>query len=56
MYDGPLEPPAAVAEGIIEAISSDRFEHYLPDLRAVVEFKTSEIDAFLSGSAAQIEP
>ncbi len=50
LYDGPLEPPAVVAEGIIAAIEGEGFEHYLPDLKAVVEFKTSDIDTFLAGS------
>ncbi len=51
LYDGPLEPPELVAEGIVAAIEGDTFEHYLPDLKGVVEFKTSEIDVFLAGSA-----
>jgi short-subunit dehydrogenase len=51
LYDGPLEHPAVVADGIIAAIEGDTFEHYLPDLKAVVEFKTGDIDTFLAGSA-----
>ena len=51
LYDGPREPPRVVAEGIVAAIEGDGFEHYLPDLKAVVEFKTGDIDAFLAGSA-----
>lgn len=51
LYDGPLEPPSVVAEGIVAAIEGEGFEHYLPDLKGVVEFKTSDIDAFLAGSA-----
>ena len=51
LYDGPLEPPSVVAEGIVAAIEGDAFEHYLPDLKGVVEFKTSDIDTFLAGSA-----
>jgi short-subunit dehydrogenase len=56
LYDGPLEPPAAVADGIIAAIEGDTFEHYLPDLKAVVEFKTGDIDTFLAGSAEAMRP
>ncbi len=52
-YDGRLEPPSMVADGIVAAIESDRFEHYLPDLKAIVEFKTSNIDLFLEGVATQ---
>ncbi len=54
IYEGPKDPPEVVARGIIDAIKGDRFEHYLPDLKAVAEFKTSDIDAFLEGSAAQL--
>ncbi len=52
LYDGPLEPPELVADGIIAAIEGDRFEHYLPDLKAVVEFKTGDPDAFFASAAA----
>jgi short-subunit dehydrogenase len=52
LYDGPLEPPEPVADGIIAAIEGDRFEHYLPDLKAVVEFKTADPDAFFASAAA----
>ncbi len=51
-YHGPLEPPATVAAGIIAAIEGDGFEHYLPDMKAIVEFKTSSIDDFLGGVIA----
>jgi len=51
VYDGPLEPPAVVAEGIIAALGSDRFEHFLPDLKWVLDAKNADIDAFLVGSA-----
>ena len=56
LYDGPLEPPEAVAAGIVAAIEGDGFEHYLPDLKSVVEFKTSDIDTFLAGSAEAMRP
>jgi hypothetical protein len=29
---------------------SDGFERYVPDLKPVVEFKTSDIDAFMQGA------
>ncbi len=51
VYDGPLEPAADVAEGIVAAIEGDRFEVYVPDLRAIVELKTADPDAFLDGAA-----
>lgn len=56
LYDGPLEPPSVVAEGIVTAIGSDRFEHYLPDLSGIAEFKTADIDTFLAGAAAMGRP
>ncbi len=56
LYTGPLEPPAAVAQGIVNAIESDRFEHYLPDLKSIVEFKTRDIEVFLAGAAEAMGP
>ncbi len=47
-YDGPLVPPEEVAAGIVECIDSPRFEHYLPDMSAVVEMKTKDIDGFMA--------
>lgn len=51
-YDGTLTPPEDVAEGIVAAIEGDRFEHYLPDLSGVAEFKTANIDDYLAGVVA----
>lgn len=51
-YAGDLEPPATVAAGIVAAIEGDRFEHYLPDLSGVAEFKTANIDDYLAGARA----
>lgn len=51
-YDGPLEPPATVAEAICEALTTDRFETYVPDMKAVAEFKTADIDAYLGSVAS----
>jgi short-subunit dehydrogenase len=55
VYKGPLVPPEEVAEGIALAIDSDRFEHYLPDMKAVIEMKTSDIDGFFAGMRAMAE-
>jgi short-subunit dehydrogenase len=52
LYDGPKEPPSVIAQGIAEAIDSDAFEHYLPDMKAVVEMKTTDIDTFMIGMRA----
>jgi short-subunit dehydrogenase len=56
VYDGPKVPPEEVAPGIVAAIDatntqSQAFEHYIPDMKAVVEWKTSNIDEFLSSVA-----
>jgi short-subunit dehydrogenase len=52
LYDGPFEPAETVAAGIIDAIEGDRFEHYLPDMKPIVEMKTSNVDDFMAGVIA----
>ena len=49
LYDGPKEPPESIAGAIVDAIDSEHFEHYLPDMKSVIEFKTADIDAFMLG-------
>lgn len=49
LYDGPKESPESIAGPLVDAIDSDRFEHYLPDMKAVIEAKTSDIDGFMAG-------
>ena len=56
LYHGDLESPASVAEGIVAAIEGDAFEHYLPDLKDIAAFKTTDIDLFLAGAAAAMRP
>jgi short-subunit dehydrogenase len=51
-YDGPLEPPATVAAAICDALLGDRFETYVPDMKAVAEFKTSDIDSYLASAVS----
>ena len=51
-YHGPFEPPATVAEGIVAAIEGDQFEHYLPDMRSIAEYKTADIGGFMAGVIA----
>ena len=36
-------------------IGSDRFEHYVPDMRAVVEMKTKDIDGFMAAMRAMAD-
>jgi len=52
LYDGPKEPPEAIAAALADAIDSERFEHYLPDMKAVIEAKTADIDGFMIGMRA----
>jgi short-subunit dehydrogenase len=52
LYDGPKEPPESIAGALADAIDSDRFEHYLPDMKAVIEAKTADIDSFMAGMRA----
>jgi short-subunit dehydrogenase len=56
LYDGPKVPPEEIAGALVDAIDSPHFEHYLPDMKAVIEFKTSDIDAFMAGMRAMTEP
>jgi hypothetical protein len=44
-------PADEVAEGIIEALAGDTFEHYVPDMKAVVDAKNADLDAFIAGVA-----
>ena len=55
LYAGPLVPAEEVAAGIVECIDSDLFEHYLPDMRAVVEMKTKDFDGFVAGMRAMAD-
>ncbi|MBV9950424.1 MAG: SDR family NAD(P)-dependent oxidoreductase [Acidimicrobiia bacterium] len=48
-FTGPFEPPETVATAICDAIVGDAFECYVPDLKAVAEFKTGDIDGFMAG-------
>jgi short-subunit dehydrogenase len=49
LFDGPKDPPESIAGALADAIDSERFEHYLPDMKPVVEAKTKDIDAFMAG-------
>jgi NAD(P)-dependent dehydrogenase (short-subunit alcohol dehydrogenase family) len=49
-FKGPFEPPETVATAICDAIVGDGFECYTPDLKAVAEFKTGDIDGFMAGT------
>nr|WP_232003787.1 SDR family NAD(P)-dependent oxidoreductase [Mycobacterium sp. 1465703.0] len=51
LYQGPKVPADMVADGIIAALGSDRFEHYLPDMKPVIDAKNADLDAFIAGAA-----
>lgn len=53
--DVPKEPPEMVAKGILAAIASDQFEHYLPDMKAVVDFKQSDLDGYIAMNAEMMK-
>jgi short-subunit dehydrogenase len=55
LYDGPKVPPSEIAGGIVDAIDSDNFEHYLPDMKAVIEMKTADFDGFMVGMRAMTD-
>ena len=52
LYQGPKVPADEVADGIIAALGSDRFEHYLPDMKPVVDAKNADLDAYIAGASA----
>ena len=54
LIDVPKEPPQLVAEGILAALSANHFEHYLPDMKAVVDYKQSDIDGYIAMNAAMV--
>jgi short-subunit dehydrogenase len=54
LYQGPKVPAEEVADGIIAALGSDRFEHYLPDMKAVVDVKNADLDAYIAGAATAL--
>ncbi|MHB8669011.1 MAG: SDR family NAD(P)-dependent oxidoreductase [Acidimicrobiales bacterium] len=56
LYQGPKVAPEVVAEGIVAALGDDRFEHYLPDMKGIVDAKSADIDQFLAGVAAMAPP
>lgn len=55
LFDIPKLPPEIVAEGIVAALAgAGGFEHYLPDLKAVVTGKDADIDSYIEGIASAV--
>ena len=50
--DGDKLPPEQAAVGILEAIEGERFETYVPDLKAVAEMATADVEGFMAGTLA----
>jgi len=55
IYDGPKFSADEVAVGIIAALGSDGFEHYVPDMKAVVDLKNADIDTYIAGAASMAQ-
>ncbi len=51
LYDGPKVPADEMAAGIVTAMEGDTFEHYVPDMKSIVEMKTADPDSFLEAMA-----
>jgi short-subunit dehydrogenase len=54
LYRGPKVAAEEVADGIIAALGSDQFEHYVPGqmaLKNIVDAKNADLDAFIAGVA-----
>lgn len=55
LYQGPKFSAEEVADGIIVALGADGFEHFVPDMKAVVDAKNADIDAYIAGAAAMAQ-
>ena len=54
LYSGPKISPEEMAAGIVAAMEGDSFEHYVPDMRSIVEAKTANPDPFIEGMASML--
>jgi len=54
LYSGPKISAAEMAEGIVGAMEGDSFEHYVPDMRGIIESKTADPDPFIKGMASML--
>lgn len=52
LYDGPKISAEEMAEGIVASLEGGRFEAYVPDMKAIVEAKDKDPDAFIEGMAS----
>ena len=56
LYHGPKFSADEVADGIVAAMGIDGFEHYVPDMKAVVDLKNADIDTYIAGAAGMARP
>jgi short-subunit dehydrogenase len=54
IYAGPKISADEMAQGIVAAMEGDTFEHYVPDMKGIVEAKTSNPDPFIEGMASML--
>jgi short-subunit dehydrogenase len=53
-YEGDRFAPELVADAIVDALSSTLVEHYVPDLKSIVEMKTADFQGFRDGMVAAL--
>jgi NAD(P)-dependent dehydrogenase (short-subunit alcohol dehydrogenase family) len=53
-YDGELFAPELVADAVVEALSGPIVEHYVPDLKSIVEMKTADFQGFRDAMVAAL--
>ena len=51
LYQGPKDRGRRGGRGLIAALGSNGFEHYVPDMRAVIDAKNADPDTFIAGVA-----
>jgi short-subunit dehydrogenase len=56
LYEGPKFPAEKVARDVIAALGTEGFEHYVPDMKAVVDMKNTDIDTYITGAAGMARP
>jgi short-subunit dehydrogenase len=54
VYEGPKFAAEDVADGVIAALGAEGFEHYVPDMKAVVDLKNADIDTYIAGAASMV--
>jgi short-subunit dehydrogenase len=55
LFDVPKVSAADMADAIVEAMEGDVFETYFPDMKGIIEMKTSDPDSFIRGMAEGVK-